>query len=140
MGLILGLRETGLKWSLRRSSPSEGTGRRWGSMENTKMKKILLGGAAFVAGLALAGGLVWWRHAHPAPVVANTTVTLDVTGMHCDGCAAGLTSELRRLGGVATAEVSLTNKSAVVSFDSNRVAMAGLLKAVSEAGFEGKTR
>jgi copper chaperone len=60
--------------------------------------------------------------------------------MHCDGCAAGLTSELRRLGGVATAEVSLTNKSAVVSFDSNRVAMAGLLKAVSEAGFEGKTR
>ena len=104
------------------------------------MKRILLGGAAFVAGLALAGGLVWWRPAHPAPVVANSTVTLEVTGMHCDGCAAGLTSELRRVGGVATAEVSLTNKTAVVSYDTNRVAMAGLLKAVSDAGFEGKPR
>lgn len=104
------------------------------------MKKILLGGAAFVAGLAMAGGLLWWQQTHPAPVVANSTVTLDVTGMHCDGCAAGLTSELRRVGGVAAAEVSLTNKTAVVSYDTNRVAMAGLLKAVSEAGFEGKPR
>lgn len=104
------------------------------------MKKILLGGVAFVAGVALAGALVWWQRADPAAGVANSTVTLDITGMHCDGCAAGLTSELRRVGGVASAEVSLTNRTAVVSFDSNRVATTALLKAVTEAGFEGKAR
>lgn len=104
------------------------------------MKKILLGAVGFGGGLAVAGGLLWWQSTHPAPVAANSTVTLDVSGMHCDGCAAGLTSELRRVGGVATAEVSLTNKTAVVTYDTNRVAVAGLLKAVSEAGFEGRPR
>ena len=40
--------------------------------------------------------------------------------------------------GVASAEVSLTNKLAVVAYDTNRTSSAKLVKVIAEAGFEGK--
>lgn len=97
---------------------------------------------AAVVGLAGTAGVAWTLRpvGQVGSSVANGTVTLDVTGMHCDGCAGGLTSELRRVPGVCAAEVSLTNRTAVVAFDTDRVQTAALLKAVSEAGFEGRVR
>jgi copper chaperone CopZ len=98
--------------------------------------------AAAVVGLAGTAGVAWKLRPmdRSGSAVANGSVTLDVTGMHCDGCAGGLTSELRRVPGVCTAKVSLTNRTAVVAYDTNRVQTAALLKAVSEAGFEGRLR
>jgi copper chaperone CopZ len=106
------------------------------------MKSKLLGLVAAVVGLVGTAGLAWKLRPvdQPGSAVANGSVTLDVTGMHCDGCAGGLTSELRRVPGVCTAEVSLTNRTAIVAYDTNRVQTAALLKAVSEAGFEGRVR
>jgi len=99
-------------------------------------------GLAVAIGLVATGGVVWRARSLNAPGVAvsNASVTLDVTGMHCDGCAGGLTSELRRVPGVCTAEVSLTNRTAVVAYDTNRVGLVTLLKVVSEAGFTGRVR
>lgn len=98
--------------------------------------------AAALVGLVCTAGVAWNSRTvdRAASASANGSVTLDVTGMHCEGCAGGLTSELRRVPGVCTAEVSLTNRTAVVSYDTNRVQTAALLKAVSEAGFEGRLR
>jgi copper chaperone len=98
--------------------------------------------AAGVVALAGTAGVAWKLRPEDraGSAAANASVTLDVTGMHCDGCAGGLTSELRRVPGVCTAEVSLRNRTAVVAYDTNRVQAAGLLKAASEAGFEGRLR
>ena len=68
---------------------------------------------------------------------ASATNQFRITGMTCAGCAGGLEAELRLTPGVARDTVSLTNSTAVVSFDTNRVATAKLLKVIQEAGFKG---
>jgi len=67
---------------------------------------------------------------------ANATNRFVVNGMHCDGCAQGLTEELRNSKGVATVSVSLTNKLATIAFDTNQVTSARLIKVIREAGFK----
>lgn len=69
---------------------------------------------------------------------ANATNRFTIRGMHCNACAKGLTSELKRVPGVAAAEVSFTNRLAVVAYDTNRVAVSALLSTIKEAGFEGQ--
>lgn len=71
-------------------------------------------------------------------VVANATNWFAITGMHCDGCAKGLTFELQRAPGVATVAVSFTNKLAVVAYDTNRVTLKSLQAVVADAGYEAK--
>ena len=71
----------------------------------------------------------------PAAVPPNTTNRFLVNGMHCSGCAKGLAAELRLLSGVARAEVTLSNRLALVAFDTNRVTVERILKAVEESGF-----
>ncbi len=73
---------------------------------------------------------------NPSSVTANATNRFVVTGMHCGGCAQGLTSELRHSKGVATVSVSLTNKLATVAFDTNQITSARLIKVIREAGFK----
>lgn len=96
----------------------------------------------------------WIRPAGPATVLtilglmasmrgadrprANATNWLAVTGMHCEGCARGLNSELRRIPGVITATVTFTNRLAIVVYDTNQVSLTNLLKAVAEAGYGAK--
>jgi copper chaperone len=70
--------------------------------------------------------------------VGNSTNTFVVQGMHCDGCAKGLCSELKSTPGVSGAVVTLSNRLARIVFDSNRVDTVRLLKVVEDAGFSGK--
>jgi copper chaperone CopZ len=74
----------------------------------------------------------------PEPNPANATNRFSITGMHCNGCAQGLTSELERARGVVSARVSFTNRLAVVAFDTNRTTTATLVKAIEEAGFKAR--
>ena len=74
----------------------------------------------------------------PARPLANATNAFTVSGMHCNGCARGLASELSRARGVASATVSLTNRLAVVAYDTNRTSAAKLVKVIEEAGFKAK--
>lgn len=73
----------------------------------------------------------------PKPTVAtNAVVHLTITGMHCDGCAKGIRSELLRLKGVGFAEVRLKSTDATVALDTNLCTTAQLTKAVEEAGYQ----
>ena len=71
-------------------------------------------------------------------VTANATNQFAITGMHCDGCAGGLTAELKATRGVATAAVTFSNQLAVVAYDTNKVNTAQLTKVIKEAGFAAK--
>jgi len=68
--------------------------------------------------------------------VANATNRFVVSGMHCDGCAQGIASELRRAPGVAFASVSFSNRLAIIAYDTNRVSVKGLKKMIVKAGYE----
>lgn len=72
----------------------------------------------------------------PAP--GQAVLRFEITGMHCDGCANGLTAELRQTPGVSAAVVTFSNQLAVVTCDTNRLSPDGIAKVVKEAGFTAK--
>ncbi len=74
------------------------------------------------------------------PVQANATNLITVEGMHCDGCAKGLCAELKLTPGVAGAVVTLSNRLAQVTYDSNKVSTVRLLKVVEQSGFHGRVQ
>jgi len=78
-----------------------------------------------------------WAAESPV-ATANATNQFQITGMSCDGCGSGIASELKRLPGVGCAQVTFSNKLAVVAYDTNRVSADGLKKAIVEAGYDAK--
>ena len=64
------------------------------------------------------------------------TAVLKVDGMTCGGCVRSVTSVLKALPGVATAEVSLADGEAKVSFDPALASLAQLREAIENAGYE----
>ena len=64
------------------------------------------------------------------------TTTIKVSGMSCGGCVKSVTGVLTALDGVATADVSLEQKQAVIEFDAAKVNRAQLAKVIEDAGFD----
>lgn len=63
------------------------------------------------------------------------TITLNVTGMSCEGCANSVKSALLQLTGVHKADVSLADKKAVLEVE-DTVQSADLVGAVEIAGYQ----
>ncbi|MGY1985695.1 heavy metal translocating P-type ATPase [Blastococcus sp. SYSU DS0669] len=61
--------------------------------------------------------------------------TLDIGGMTCASCVGRVEKALRRVDGVATAEVNLATEVATVRFDAARVGVEELTAAVARAGY-----
>ncbi len=64
------------------------------------------------------------------------TVDLKIEGMTCGGCVKSVTRVLSGVAGVASAEVSLEEGRAQVSFDPARTGVAAMKQAVERAGFK----
>ncbi len=63
-------------------------------------------------------------------------VKMKIEGMHCDGCAFGLMGALEKVPGVASAQASYPEKTAVVVWDGDGQYEDVLRTAVSGAGFQ----
>jgi mercuric ion binding protein len=63
------------------------------------------------------------------------TVTLAVPGMDCASCPIIVKSSLESVPGVVKVVVSLTDKTAVVTFDDERTAPPALMTATTNAGY-----
>ena len=59
------------------------------------------------------------------------TVTLDVQGMTCGGCAIGVRTVLNRLPGVSKSVVSYETHQAVVTYDPSKVTVAQMIAAIA---------
>ena len=68
------------------------------------------------------------------------TISLDVNGMHCAGCAAAVERALRTVSGVADARVSLTLERADIEVAGCGVSPADLERAVITAGYRATAR
>jgi copper chaperone CopZ len=71
--------------------------------------------------------------AEPAP--HSVTNQFRISDMYCEGCAGGITSELKRTAGVVYVNVSLTNKLAIVAYDTNRLTSSNIVQVVKDAGY-----
>lgn len=63
-------------------------------------------------------------------------VEIKVSGMACAGCSGAVEKALSRLGGVSSAKVDLAKKTAYVDYDSTKVSLQDLKKAVEGAGYK----
>jgi copper chaperone len=66
------------------------------------------------------------------------TITLHVDGMTCEGCARGVARVLKKVDGVASAEVSLDKAEAKVAFDPGKVSVAQMKAALETAGYQAR--
>jgi copper chaperone CopZ len=90
--------------------------------------------------LLLAGGAGFLLRQDPrrgpsAPPVL-TRAEINIQGMDCLMCAAGLQNKLRALPGVRRAEVSYQERRAVIEFDPARISQERLAQAIEGDGFE----
>lgn len=65
-------------------------------------------------------------------------VTLEVSGMTCQGCVRSVKRVLEAVPGVASAEVSLERNQAVIALDAARTDAARLAEAVTAAGYSAR--
>lgn len=67
-------------------------------------------------------------------------IKLDIEGMHCGSCAAGIQMVLQGTEGVSSVSASWDEKSAEVEFDESKVKLDDILKAIEELGYKGILR
>ncbi len=72
------------------------------------------------------------------PILAAepSTLTLEIKGMHCSGCAAGIEAMLKRVDGVTRVDVSYEKKQARVEYDPTRATSAKIIEAVETLGYQ----
>jgi len=84
-----------------------------------------------IVGAAFALGII----ASPAAVAAEKTITLAVGNMYCADCPHIVKKSLERLQGVAKVTVSYKDKSAIVTYDDDKVDVKRLTTATTDAGY-----
>jgi copper ion binding protein len=66
------------------------------------------------------------------------TVTVEVSGMTCQGCVNAINTALAETDGVISREVSLEDSSAVIKYDPAKVDEEKLIFAIEDAGYKAK--
>lgn len=73
-------------------------------------------------------------------LAAMQTVTLSIPGMTCAACPITVKMALSRVDGVSDAEVSYSQREAVVTFDDAKTTIEALLQATANAGYPGSVK
>jgi len=68
------------------------------------------------------------------------TLTFDVNGMSCGGCASSVKQAVVEIDGVSQVEINLSPGSATVQVDPARVTSAQIEAAISKLGYQVKSR
>lgn len=92
------------------------------------MKRTMTLLAALLVGLAAAG-------CGPSKPVQAAQVKLKIEGMHCEGCAEGITAELGKHKGILGTDVHFSNTVQTVDYDANRLQPGKVAELISASGF-----
>ena len=65
---------------------------------------------------------------------------ISIPEIHCDHCKSSIEGAVASLGGVDHVEVDIEARSVEVSFDDTRTAMADIVDAIEEQGYEVPTQ
>jgi mercuric ion binding protein len=87
--------------------------------------KCALSALVLAAALSAAG---------PA-IAAEKTVTLAVDNMYCSACPYTVKQSLAKVAGVGEVAVSYEKKTAIVTYDDQKTALAALTAATTQAGY-----
>lgn len=73
--------------------------------------------------------------ANPTVEPEMVETTLNIGGMHCDMCVASIFKGINELEGVSAVAVSLSDSSAVVSYDVSKLDLSEIEKAIEKRGY-----
>ncbi|MEX1137759.1 MAG: mercuric transporter MerT family protein [Bacteroidota bacterium] len=113
-----------------------------------KWSKISVWLATAIAAVSFAIPYLGWTQellAQPVsvkdpPSIANAVTVLNIEGMDCEACAAGLQATLGRMEGVATARVNYQDANAVLEYDSTKVRPKAFIDELNQVGFSSAIR
>ncbi len=74
--------------------------------------------------------------AEPVEEKTGNVITLNVGGMTCASCVAGVERAIKKLDGIISASVNLTTERAVVEYDSRLVQPRDIVEAIEAVGYE----
>lgn len=105
--------------------------------------KIAMWIAAVIAAGAMAVPYMPWTQevfAQPIPEqqtssLSNAIAVVNIEGMDCEACAAGLQATLGRIAGVTRALVNVGEGNAVLEYDSTRVQPQKFIAEINDMGF-----
>ncbi len=63
-------------------------------------------------------------------------ITLPITGMHCEGCAATITQNLEEMAGIFAANVSIATEQAAVTFNPSALSKDAIVDKIRSLGFD----
>ncbi|MDE0481345.1 MAG: heavy metal translocating P-type ATPase [Candidatus Poribacteria bacterium] len=63
-------------------------------------------------------------------------ITLPITGMHCEGCAATITHSLEEMAGIFAANVSIATEQAAITFNPSTLNEAAIVDKIRSLGFD----
>ena len=66
---------------------------------------------------------------------ALAEATINIGGLHCEMCVASVTKGVNELEGVANVKVTLSDSVAVVSYNSKKLELAEIEKAIEKRGY-----
>lgn len=85
--------------------------------------------------LALALVIGWANASFAQQETAQKTVTLSIPTMTCPVCPITVKKSLEKISGVSKVNVDFETKTAIVTFDPQKVEIKALTKATTDAGF-----
>lgn len=92
--------------------------------------------AVAVGAAVYKGGALRPKSAQGRLKRSNAQVVLNIDGMDCVMCAAGLQNALRAIPGVRRADVSFQDKQAIVEYDPAVVDPSRFEKLIADSGFK----
>jgi Cu+-exporting ATPase len=73
------------------------------------------------------------------PKVEVVETTINISGMHCDMCVASITKGVNELAGIDSVKVSLEDSTAFVVYETGKVELAEIEKAIEKRGYTVKS-
>jgi copper chaperone len=67
--------------------------------------------------------------------VQTVEATINIGGMHCEDCVVSIEKGVKELDGIVSVAVSLNDSTAVVSYDTSKVELTKIEKAIEKRGY-----
>ncbi|ACO04873.1 MAG TPA: heavy-metal-associated domain-containing protein [Persephonella sp.] len=100
--------------------------------------------SVLTASLFLIGGISWFffgkkkEDSSPAEesIRKKENIELDISGMHCAGCAAGIEGTLRNLPGIISVSVNFATSKGYIEYDATKITKEDIIDRIRQLGYD----
>lgn len=105
-----------------------------------KMKNLVYLALVFVFAACNSGNKPAQTEQPVTTSVAMTETQIHVSGMHCENCVASVTKGINELAGIDSVSVTLSDSTALVTFDPSKVDLEKIIKAIEARGYTARIK